>query len=162
MIYNVIASDDFFGKIKRAKIFELTDFKVPKITINLSEEDYYNFFLRYQCEYDMNARYVVRNDECYKAPWVDLDSALNKAVNNNLIDKSRIEDKNDLALLTKANITLTEFEHIVTKYTDFSLEEILVTGYGLIKIPDYSVDDVGLTFDLDGYMFFIYIYKYNF
>jgi len=98
----------------------------------------------------MNSRYLTRNDECYKAPWVDVDYAMNKAIKNKLIDKNAIIDQDDLQIINKNNKTISEFESIVKKYTNFTLEEILTTGYGLIKIPDYSTENAGLTFDLDG------------
>jgi len=98
----------------------------------------------------MNARYLIRNDECYQASWVNLDESMNKAFKNNLINKSLITDDEDLEIVKKSNKTLSEFEHIVTKYTNFTLEDILSIGRGLIKIPDYSADDAGLTLDIDG------------
>jgi len=147
---SVVAEDKFFGDIRRAEIFEKTDFKIPKITINLKKKDLNNFYLRYQCEHDMNARYLIRNEDCYTAPWVDLDYAMNKTFRNNLIDKTLIKEQKDLDIINKTNITLSEFEHIVTTYSNFTLEKILNTGYGLIKIPDYSADEASLTFDLDG------------
>jgi len=144
------ARDDFFGDIVRAKLFEKTDFKVPTITINLSDEDYNNFFLKYQCERDMNLRYLKRNDDCYTAPWVDLDYAMGKIFRHNYIDKSIITDSKDLSIINSTNITLSDFEYIVTKYSNFSLEKIMSTSYGLIKIPDYAAENAGLTFYLYG------------
>ncbi|OUM57095.1 hypothetical protein PIROE2DRAFT_65194 [Piromyces sp. E2] len=148
----VSAYDEFFGNIRRAELFEKTDFVVPKLTIKFNEQDYKNFFLKYQCEHDMNARYLIRNDECYVASWVNLDDAMEKAFQTHLLDKSLITDGEDLQIIKKSNKTISEFEHIVTKYTNRTLEDILSTGHGLIKIPDYSTENAGLTFDIDGYI----------
>ncbi|OUM63060.1 hypothetical protein PIROE2DRAFT_61493 [Piromyces sp. E2] len=148
-----LAKDEFFGSTRRAKLFEKTDFVVPKITIHLSDEDYHNFFLKYQCERDMNLRYLKRNEDCYSAPWVDLDYAMGKIFRHNYIDKSTITDTNDLSIINKSNVTLSELEHIINKYSNFSLEKMLSTPYGLIKIPNYSVEEASLTFDLNGYVF---------
>jgi len=150
VVSNAIATDKFFGDIKRAEIFEKTDFVVPKITINLSDVDYNQFFLKYQCERDMNIRYLTKNEECYKASWMNYDSILENAFNSEFIDKSKITESKDLELIKKSNKTLSEFESIISKYTNFTIEEILSTGYGLFKIPDYEVDKAGLTFDVDG------------
>jgi len=43
------AYDKFFGNVRRAELFEKTDFKVPKITINLNDDDYRKYFLTYKC-----------------------------------------------------------------------------------------------------------------
>ncbi|ORY55058.1 hypothetical protein LY90DRAFT_507297 [Neocallimastix californiae] len=150
VVSNAIATDKFFGDIKRAEIFEKTDFVVPKITIDLSNVDYNQFFLKYQCERDMNIRYLTKNEECYKASWMNYDSILENAFNLEFIDKSKITESKDLELIKKSNKTLSEFESIISKYTNFTIEEILSTGYGLFKIPDYEVDKAGLTFDVDG------------
>jgi len=144
-----LAADPFFGSVKRAKLFEETDFKVPKLTINLSDEDYNRYFLTYKCEYDMNIRHPVRNNDCYNAPWVDFDKAIDRAFRYDLIDKSKI-DKNDLNIINNKNITITQFENIITKYTNYSLETILSTSYGLITIPKYETEDASLTLDIDG------------
>jgi len=98
----------------------------------------------------MNLRYLTRNEECYKAPWVDLDYSLSKAFRHELIDKNSIKDAKDLEIINNGNITLSNFEHIVTTYTNFTLENILSTSYGLIDIPNYEADEVGLTFNVNG------------
>jgi len=149
-IGQIFAKDDFFTNDDRAEIFQKTDFVVPKITVNFSEEDYKNFFLKYQCEYDMHPRNAIRNDDCYKAPWVDLDYALSKAFRNNIINKNSITDSNDLNIIKKGNITLTNFENLVKKYTDLQLENVLTTTNGLIKIPDQIADEASMTFDING------------
>jgi len=114
------AYDSFFGTADRPELFELTDFKMPNIIINLDEKDYKNYFLRYQCEIDMNMRNLTRNEDCYTAPWVNLDDVLDKAFKNDLIKKDKISD-NDLSVINKKNITLNQFEHIVTTYSKFKL-----------------------------------------
>jgi len=144
-----LAYDKYFGNVKRPEIFELTDFKVPDITINLSEDDYNRYFLTYQCEYDMNIRHAVRNEDCYNAPWVDFTNTLDKAFKYGLMDKTKF-DNDDLQIVKNGNITLTHFESFVTKYTDFTLERILSLSYGLITIPSYETEDASLSFDLDG------------
>jgi len=144
-----LAYDPYFGNKKRAELFEKLDFKVPKMTINLSNEDYNRYFLTYKCEYDMNIRHPVRNYECYNAPWVDFDLAIQRAFSFDLLQKSKI-DNNDLNIINRKNITLDQFEYIIKKYTQYSLETILTTSYGLIQIPKYETEDASLTLDIDG------------
>jgi len=135
--------------VKRAELFEKTDFKIPTLTVKAEEEDFKNFFLKYQCERDMNIRYLTRNEDCYTAPWVNLDSVMNKAMINELIRKEDLSTK-DLALIEKGKLTLSDFEGIVTRNTNLTLEEILSTGYGLIKLPDYEIGEAGMSFDIEG------------
>ena len=98
----------------------------------------------------MNPRNAIRNEDCYKAPWVDLDYALSKAFRNNIINKNLIKDQNDLNIINKGNITLTNFENIVKKYTDFELENVLTTTNGLIKIPDQIAKEASMTLNING------------
>jgi len=126
---------------------------MPNLTINLNEEDYNNFFLNYKCRHDTNTRYLIRNEDCYNAPWVDLNKALNLSFDKSLISKDKISN-NDLEIINGGNITLSDFEHIFTTYTNFTLEEILSSGYGLFTIPDYETEEAGLTLDINGYIFF--------
>lgn len=124
------------------------------MTINFKDEDLNNFYLKYQCERDMNTRYLTRNDECYTAPWVDLSASLDKAFRHKLIDKNSIKESKDLKIINNKNITLSDFEHIITTYSNLSLEKILSSSYGLINIPDYKIDEASLTFDIDGFVFY--------
>ncbi|ORX54317.1 hypothetical protein BCR36DRAFT_441196, partial [Piromyces finnis] len=161
---SAFARDGFFGDIRRAQLFEKTDFVVPKININFSNEDYNKYFLKYECEHDTNNKYLIRNEACYKAPWIDLDKIMEKAISKNIFDKSDVRDGNDLNIINKSNITLSEFEHIITTYSNHTLEQALSSTFGLVKIPDFEVDDASLSFDINGYililMKYIYIYIY--
>ena len=151
MVSGIFAKDAFFGDVKRAEIFEKTDFVVPKITINLSEKDYRNLFLKYQCERDMNVRYLNKNEDCYQASWMNYDKIMKKAIEKNLIDSSLIKDSKDLELLSHTNKTFSDFENIVSKYSNYTIDKILSTGYGLYKIPDYETEEeTGLSFDING------------
>jgi len=143
------AKDNYFKDIRRAELFVKTDLKMPNLTINLNEEDYNNFFLNYKCRHDTNTRYLIRNEDCYNAPWVDLNKALNLSFDKSLISKDKISN-NDLEIINGGNITLSDFEHIFTTYTNFTLEEILSSGYGLFTIPDYETEEAGLTLDING------------
>jgi len=122
------------------------------VTINFKKDDLKNFLLKYQCERDMNVRYLTRNEECYTAPWVDLNYSLNKAFRHQLIDKSLIKTSKDKEIINNNNgkMTVPDFEHIVTTYSNYTLEEILATTYGLIDIPNFEAEEVGLTFNIDG------------
>jgi len=135
-----LAEDKFFGDVKRALIFEKTDFVVPKATFNFTEEDYRNFFLRYECEHDMNNRYLVDHEECYTAPWIDYTYALNKLFRHSYINKEIIVDKNDLAIANKENVTISDFEYIVSKYSNYTMKELMATNYGLYKFPDFEAE----------------------
>jgi len=151
VVSGIFAKDAFFGDVKRAEIFEKTDFVVPNITINLSEKDYRNFYLRYQCERDMNIRYLNKNEDCYHASWMDYDDIMKKAIEKKLIDSSLIKDSKDLELLRRTNKTFSDFENIVSKYSNYTMDKILSTGYGLYKIPEYEMEEeASLTFDLKG------------
>ncbi|OUM63080.1 hypothetical protein PIROE2DRAFT_61501 [Piromyces sp. E2] len=152
LVSRALAKDSFFGDVSRAKIFEKTDFVVPKVTLNFTEEGYRNFFLRYECEHDMNNRYLIENKECYTAPWVDYTYALNKLFRHQYISKESIVDKDDLAIANKENVTVSDFEYILHKYSDYTMQEIMATSYGLYKFPDYEAE-AGLTFDIDGYIY---------
>ncbi|ORY27692.1 hypothetical protein LY90DRAFT_513338 [Neocallimastix californiae] len=146
-----LSEDDFFGGIKRAQLFEKTDFVIPKVTIKLNDKDYNNFFLKYQCERDMNVRYLNKNEACLTASWVDFDYAMKEAINLKLIDKAAITDPEDMKIINnKKNITLSDFEQIISKYSDKKLEQVLSSSYGLIKIPDYETENAELIFDLNG------------
>jgi len=98
----------------------------------------------------MNVRYLNKNEECYKAVWINLNNMLNKAFKNNYIDKNSIKDSADLSIINKSDISFTEFEHIVKTYSNHTLEQIFSTSYGLYKIPDYETEDASLTLDIDG------------
>jgi len=150
VVSNVLAVDNFFGEVRRAKLFEKTDFIVPKLTINLSEEAYKNFFLKYQCERDMNIRYLNKNEECYHASWMNYDNIMEKAINKNLINQSLIKDSKDLEIMKMSNKTYSDFETIVSKYANHTVVELLSTSYGLYKIPDYETEESGLSLDIKG------------
>ncbi|ORX59252.1 hypothetical protein BCR36DRAFT_317231 [Piromyces finnis] len=143
------AYDAFFGNVTRAELFERTDFAVPKITINLSNEDYNKYFLTYKCLYDMNIRHTTRNEECYTADWSNLNSSLKKAIKLNMIDSSNFTAE-EKELVNNKNITLSQFESIVTKHSKFTLEKLLAGSYGLMPIPNYETENAGLTYELDG------------
>ena len=99
----------------------------------------------------MNPRYLTRNDECYEASWADYDYAFDKAFRYGYLNKSLIKDTKDLDLIEKTNKTLADFEYIAEKYSNTTLETLLSTSYGLIKLPNYSTEnDASLTFELDG------------
>jgi len=123
---------------------------MPKVTINLNDEDYHNFFLTYKCMYDTNVRYQNKNEECYTAPWVNLDSALEGAFKKKLISKDDITKPKDIELINKQNITLSEFEHIFTTYTNYTIQEILSSAYNLAPIPTFETDSAAMTFDIEG------------
>jgi len=147
---SALASDEYFGKITRAKLFEKTDFVVPKITINLNKDDYRNLFLAYQCERDNSKQHFVKNDECYSAPWVDYDVAMNKTLEAKYVKKSSITDASDLEIINKTNITFSEYEHIIDKYSSVPIEKIFQKTYGIFKIPEFKTEDASMTFNLEG------------
>jgi len=144
------AKDNYFGNVTRAELFEQTDFLIPKITINLSDEDYNMFFFTYQCMYETSVRNLIRNEDCYQAPWMNYNSILKKAMKKSLISKEDIKDSDDLDLINNVNITLPEFEYLFQTYTNYTLEEILSSAYDLYTIPTFETDDAILNFDIDG------------
>jgi len=125
---------------------------MPKITVNLNENDYKNFFLTYQCIHDTHNRYRIKNEECYKAPWVDLHNILENAFSKSIIEKSKITQSEDLELIKNVNITLPDFEHIVTSYSNVTMEELFSSANALYTIPSYETENAGLTFELDKYV----------
>ena len=99
----------------------------------------------------MNVRYLNKNEACLTASWVDFDYARKEAINLKLIDKAAITDPEDMKIINnKKNITLSDFEQIISKYSDKKLEQVLSSSYGLIKIPDYETENAELIFDLNG------------
>jgi len=98
----------------------------------------------------MNIRYLNKNENCYKANWINFNTILNRAFSKNYIHKDSINDGADLEIINKSDISLSEFEHIVKNYSNHTLEQILSTSFGLYKIPDYEADDVSLTLDING------------
>jgi len=149
LISSVFAYDAFFENTRRAELFEKTDFNVPTIRVNMSEQELKNLHLSYQCRRDTSTIYYTRNDDCYTAPWINLNEILNKIVDKKIIKKSKMSSS-DLAFLTKTDISIEEFESLITKYTSYSLEEIFRSSYGFFEIPEYTVKNATLNFELDG------------
>ncbi|ORX53803.1 hypothetical protein BCR36DRAFT_410959 [Piromyces finnis] len=160
-IKQVFAIDEFFTKHTnntRTELFERMDFKVPTLKIHLNDVDYQNLFYRYECEKDSSPNFLKRNDVCYTAPWVNLTYSLERAINKGYININKVTKKSDITLIKNVlenhthNITIDEFENIVEKYTDFSLEKIMSIPYKLAPIPiyDFNTTDASMTFDLDG------------
>ncbi|ORX84641.1 coth-domain-containing protein [Anaeromyces robustus] len=139
----------------RAELFELIDFKMPNFKITLNDDDYKGLFLAMQCERDQSPAFLKRNDDCYTAPWVDLNQSLERAISKKYIHD--IKEEIDKALVDRVikshnyNITLSEFENLVKKYSDVSLEELFSHPYGVIEISptDFSTDKAQLTFELE-------------
>ncbi|OUM63078.1 hypothetical protein PIROE2DRAFT_61500 [Piromyces sp. E2] len=152
---SVLAYDEYFGVFPRAKLFEDTDYVVPKITVHLNDEDYKNLFLGYQCERDTSKQHLVKNNDCYNAPWVDLDVAMKKTLENKFVDKNSITDKSDLEIINKTNITFSEYEHIINKYSNTPIENIFQSTSGIFKIPEFNTEDASMTFTLNGYLSYI-------
>ncbi|ORX84657.1 coth-domain-containing protein [Anaeromyces robustus] len=152
---SALAKDDFFENDTRAELFQKTDYSVPSFKITINDDDYKKLFLKVQCEEDMDGRNYTRNDDCYTTPWVNLNDVMEKAFDYKLINKSHLM-YNDLEIIKNKNITLSQFERIVTRYTDEPLEKFL-SIHNLIKLPsddkesyDYKVKKAKLTFELEG------------
>jgi len=103
----------------------------------------------------MNIRHTTRNDDCYTADWSNLHSALKKAVVLNMVDSSNFSQE-DYNIYNNKNITLSQFESIVNKHSNFTIEKLLSTSYGLMPIPNYETENAGLTFELNGYVIYYY------
>jgi len=158
----VIADDKFFDERDiandRSELFKLTDFKVPNIYVHLNDIDYQKFFFSFECERYASPNFVERKDECYTAPWVNLTYSLDRALTKNYIPKSKIKDKTDLSLIDSVlkththNLTVSEFDGLITKYTNYTIEELFTTPYKLTIIPstEFETKDASLTFELDG------------
>jgi len=158
----VIAADKFFDERKisnpRSDLFKLTDFKVPTFHVHLNDIDYQKFFFSFECERYASPNFVERKDECYTAPWVNLTYSLDRALSKNYIPKSKIKDQADLSLIDSVlkththNLTVSEFDALITKYTDYTIEELFTTPYKLTIIPstEFETKDASLTFELDG------------
>jgi len=152
------AIDNFFEQGVRPEFFEITDFKIPKFTISMPEEIYVNFFLARQCILDANPSTLVRNDDCYTAPWVDLNDMMKKIVENQYIDvKALKNDPKDNEFVEKVinntqEINITEFENLLKKYSNITLEQIFSKPYNLVKInpaSDFVVTDAAVTYQLE-------------
>lgn len=122
---------------------------MPKLTVNLNEKDYNDFFNNYKCRHDTSVRYLVDNEACYSAPWINYDKILEGALKKKLISKSDMKE-NELELINRGNITLTEFEQIFATQTNYTIKDILSSKYGLYSIPEYEAENASLTLDIDG------------
>jgi len=155
---NVFAFDEFFGNFTRVELFEHIDFTVPNLKIKLSDYDYKTLFLSYQCKKDATPGFLKKNEECYRAPYIDYCYAIERATKKNYLDKSKITDPNDLKLVEDSisrthQMTYEEFKNIVEKYSSLAIEEILSLPYGLISYPEKyfeARDKAGLVFEIEG------------
>ncbi|ORX84650.1 hypothetical protein BCR32DRAFT_291190 [Anaeromyces robustus] len=170
-IEKTIAIDSFFktyGNVTRTELFEKTDFKVPTIKINLNETEYTTLFLSFQCNRDCSPNFLKRNEKCYTAPWVDLNYALNRCINKKYIDISNISPK-DSQLVNSVNanshnVTLSEFENMITTYSNFTLEEIFSHPYHLTDIPstEFETNNASMNFKLEKEDYFFPQVKFSF
>jgi len=156
-VKKVAALDDFFGNVTRVELFENIDFKVPTLRIHLDDTDYKNLFWGYECKKDMTPGFLKRNEHCFTAPYVDLNYATRRTFQDKeFIKKSAITNPADLELVqntidNKHNITLEEFENIITKYSNFTLETIFSLPYKL-AIPAekyFEAEKASMTYELD-------------
>jgi len=148
LISSAFAFDSFFENTKRDELFEITDFNIPTIKVNMSEEELKNLHLSYQCRRDTSCIYYTRNVDCYTAPWINLNEILNKIVEQNIIEKSQLSES-DLAYLENTDITIEEFENLLTTYTSYSMEDIFRSSRGYFEIPEYTVKNATLNFEID-------------
>jgi len=155
--------------VKRPKLFELIDFNMPNLKINIPEDEYKTFFYSFECERDTNPNYLKRNEKCYTAPWVNLNSALTIALNKSYLDISKIsrKDQNIVNKVVKYNnekkkyeeiannsykISLKDFEKLVVTYSDFTLAEIFAHPYGIAPIPSgmyFETSNASMDFELN-------------
>ncbi|ORX47119.1 coth-domain-containing protein [Piromyces finnis] len=75
---------------------------------------------------------------------------MNKTLTNNYIKKSSITDKSDLEIINKTNITYSEYEYMVNKYSSVPIEKIFQKTADVYSIPEFSTDDASMLFDLEG------------
>ena len=97
--------------------------------------------------------FITRNDDCYTAPWINLNKILGKAEKDGFIKRNEIT-KEDKAIITNVNITLSEFEYIINKYSTYPIEDFF-TDYtkdrGYFDIPLDDKYNGTMIFDLNGY-----------
>jgi len=159
-VKSALAIDEFLANTTRPKFFEITDFKIPTFTVHMDKADYDNFFFVAQCNKDTHPNYMRRNDECYTAPWANLTQSLEKVITSKYIDVEALKNsKEDHALVEKAlnansnyQITLPEFERLIVTYSDFTLEKIFSSPYGVLKVPSnyvFNITNPTLTYQLD-------------
>jgi len=97
-------------------------------------------------------------DACYTAPWVNLTYSLDRALSRDYLKKNNIKDPLDIELIDSVlkththNLTIDEFEGLIVKYSNYTLEELFTTPYKLTVIPstDFETKDATMTFELDG------------
>jgi len=148
---SAFAKDSYFTNgYRRAPLFDKTDFKIPNFKVKLSDEDYKNFLLGYQCERDLSKQHFQKNKDCFTAPWVDYDIAMNRTIEAKYIKKSSITNASDLSIINKTNITYSEYEYIVNKYSSAPMETIFQKVYGIYKIPEFTTENASMNFELDG------------
>ncbi|KAG4091434.1 coth-domain-containing protein [Neocallimastix lanati (nom. inval.)] len=154
----IAAEDAFFGNVSRVDLFEHIDFRVPTIRVELTDVDYKNLFWGYECFRDETPGFLKRNEHCFTAPYVDLNYATRRTFyDKEFIKMSAITNSTDLEIVQstidqKHNITLQEFESIITTYSNFTLEEIFSLPYKL-ALPSEKYfeaqDTAKMTFELD-------------
>jgi len=149
-ISNVFAYDSYFTNSTRGEIFDKTDLKVADLTINLDEEDLHLYYLTYQCMYETNVRYRITNEECYTAPWITLYNILSGTMHDDYFKDSEPPAKEDFMLFAKKNITLSELEHLYTRYTNYTLADAFSTPSEYYTIPHFETEKAGLTLNVDG------------
>jgi len=149
LISSTFAYDSYFTNSTRGELFDKTDLKVANLTINFNDDDLNTYYLTYQCMYDTNIRYHIPNENCYSAPWVNLTSILSEARNYKYFDSNSTSIE-DLELFNKNNITFTEFEHLFSTYTNYTIQDIFTTPSELYTIPVYETENAGMTLDVDG------------
>jgi len=77
---------------------------------------------------------------------------MNKTLEAKYVKKSSITDASDLEIINKTNITFSEYEHIIDKYSSVPIEKIFQKTYGIFKIPEFKTEDASMTFNLEGYV----------
>ncbi|ORX84642.1 coth-domain-containing protein [Anaeromyces robustus] len=169
LLFNIkkaTAFDDLFRKhnVKRVELFEKTDFLVPDIKIHLNDVDFQTLFYGFQCMKDCSPTYLKENDDCYTAPWVDLNNVLEKAIDKDFMyfKMDNINNNNDIKQNDKQlildvvknknhNITLPEFKNIVKNYSNYTVPELFSIPYQLTRIPDskyFETSSASMTFNL--------------
>ncbi len=145
----VLAKADFFGDIKRAEIFEMTELKMPTFRIKLSEESYNRFQLTYKCMYDTHPLIENVNEDCYQAPWVNYTDVASTLVRRGYLDTTALTPKQK-DLIEDPTLGYNDFKSIVNAGSIYTLKEIFSQSHSIVPIPSFEELNAQLDFVLDG------------
>jgi len=147
----ILAKADFFNGLKRAEIFEMTEFNMPTIHIHFSEKSYNRFHLTYKCLYDTHPLVENKNEDCYTAPWVNYTEIVSTLISREYLDTKALSKKQK-SLINDPNLGYDDFKSILSAGSTFSVQEVFSQSHTIVNIPDFEEKKASLDFTINGYV----------